>query len=92
MTNEVGTRRGRAQQSTEGPDPAALAHSSSQASAAHDWRVEAFVESAPNPGWSLRVTHIPTGTTRTATGKGRGWSQAGRDVRDEIAEALGLDA
>lgn len=36
MSEQADTRRGRAQQSTKGPDPVALAHSASQALSAGD--------------------------------------------------------
>lgn len=53
-----------------------------------DYRVETFVASVPNPPWEVRVLHLPTGTARTACGRGYGYRRAAWELREEIASVV----
>ena len=89
MTDET-TPAGRAQQSTEGPGTGSGSPRQSQARMSEDfsWRVDTFVASAPNPPWEVRVTHVPSGTVRTAAGRGHGHRRAALELRADIEAAL----
>jgi hypothetical protein len=56
--------------------------------AENDWMTRTFTQSVPNPAWEVSVTHVPSGITRTACGRGGGSAAAARELREDIEQAL----
>lgn len=82
------TRRGRASESTGDPSPV-WAHPVAENSSAPraEWlRMDTFVQSAPNPGWSVRAVDLRDGRVLSAEGRGHASLRAAQAaLREQLA-------